>query len=197
MDLKLVAWARAVKARATRRGRDPTPLWLFSDAERMPDIEGAVSRLPRGLCGVVFRHDRHPDRVAIAGRVARICRARRLTLVIAGDWRLAAQLRTGLHVRGGRGPARPLIKLITASAHDRVSLRRARRSKATTIFLSPAFPTLSHPGGVAWGPVRWSALSIGAGETGTRVAALGGVTGSTARRLPFNVAGAGGIGALV
>ncbi len=63
MDHRLVAWARAVKAR--RRGPralDLPPLWLFSDPARMPDLLGAVAALPAGLCGVVFRHDGVPDR---------------------------------------------------------------------------------------------------------------------------------------
>ena len=70
-------------------------LWLFTDMVRLPDPFAAVSRLPRGA-GVVLRDDRDAD------RLARLCRARGLALVVAGDARLAARLGAGLHLRDGR-----------------------------------------------------------------------------------------------
>ena len=106
MDERLVAWARASVAR--RRGGDRPflpPLWLFTDANRLPDPRPAVARLPKGLAGVVLRHDGAPDRAALGRDLARLCRARRLTLVVAGDVRLAASLRAGVHLRAGRWPS--------------------------------------------------------------------------------------------
>jgi thiamine-phosphate pyrophosphorylase len=168
------------------------PLWLFTDGVRLGDPCAAAARLPRGLCGVVFRDDATAGRAAIGRLLARICRARRLRLVVAGDWRLAWRLGAGLHLRGGRGAARR-FGLVTSSAHDAAELARARRAGAALVFLSPVFATASHPGAAGLGAVRW-ALLAGAGGA----AALGGIDGSTVRRLPRRrCRAAGAIGALL
>jgi thiamine-phosphate pyrophosphorylase len=194
MDAKLVAWGRAVKS---RRGiRSPPPLWLFTDSVRLPEPLAAAARLPKGLAGVVFRHDGVAGRAALGRKLAAICRARRLALVVAGDARLAAALGAGVHLRGGRWPdvVRPRRRLLTSSAHGTAELRRAARAGADLVFLSPAFATASHPGAGALGPARWSSL---ARRTVLPVAALGGIDGASMRRLPrLLCAGAGAIGAL-
>jgi thiamine-phosphate pyrophosphorylase len=229
MAARLLRWARAVKARQARRhsgARMPPPLWLFTDAARLSDPLPAIAGLPRGLCGVVLRHDEATARATLGAAVARLCRARRLALVVAGDARLARQLGAGLHLRGGRlpGALRPRLRhggWITSSAHGAADLRRARLAGAEAVFLSPAFPTASHPGGRALGAVRWAALARGAAPTrasavpvpglrvpeprvpalgvpALRVLALGGIDALSAARLPWCCcAGAGAIGALL
>lgn len=193
-DPALIAWGRALHARRTDR-RLPV-LWLFTDTRRLPDPRPAARRLPAGLSGVVLRHDDHPDRLAIGQDLARICRQRRLVLVVAGDSRLATRLGAGVHLRGGFHPGLPLRarpeSVVTSSAHDPAQLRRARRQGADLVFLSPAFPTLSHPGEPALGAARWMMM---AREAGLPVAALGGIDGRTIRRLR-HCAGAAAIGAL-
>jgi thiamine-phosphate pyrophosphorylase len=198
-DARLIAWARAAAARHGA-GRGLPTLWLFTDARRLPDPRAAVARLPRGLAGVVLRHDGEPERPALGRDLARICRARRLALVVAGDLRLAAALGAGVHLRGGHWPgvvAHPPARrgrLITSSAHGLADLRRARAGGAALVFLSPAFGTASHPGAVALGPVRWSGLARSAR---LQVAALGGMDGLRIRRLPRALCAAvGAIGAL-
>src|ERR1700733_1890424 len=120
VDAKLLAWGRT----AASRGRRFPTLWLFTDSNRLPDPRPSVARLPRGQAGVVFRHDDHPDRAVLGRDLARICRARRLVLVVAGDVRLALALRAGVHLRGGRWPG-PLRAngLATSSAHSLTDLR--------------------------------------------------------------------------
>jgi thiamine-phosphate pyrophosphorylase len=184
MDRKLLAWARAVKAR--RRTSLP-PLWLFTDAVRLPDPLAAIARLPKGLCGVVFRQDGEAE---LAQAVRRLCRARGIAMTVAGDWRLAASLGVGVHLRGGRGRSLP-GRLNTASAHGVAELRRARLAGALA-FLSPVFPTLSHPGAAVLGPWRWGVLS-----GGRPAGALGGIDGMQVHRLPRDTCVAiGAIGAL-
>ena len=196
MDAKLLAWGRAAAARfCYRRGLRIPPLWLFTDSRRLPDPRPSVARLPRGLAGVVFRHDDHPDRARLGRDLARICRARRLILVVAGDLRLAAALRAGVHLRGGRwpGPIRTR-RFVTSSAHSFADLRRASRAGAPLAFLSPAFVTASHPGTASLGAARWSGLARAAPGA---VAALGGMDGASARRLPRGLCrGVGAVGAL-
>lgn len=168
-------------------------LWLFTDARRLADSLAAAARLPRGLAGVVLRDDAVAGRAALGRRLARICRARRLVLVVAGDWRLAAALGAGVHLRGGRG-RRPGRRLCTSSAHGVAELVAARRAGAALVFLSPAFATASHPGAAGLGAVRWAGL---ARRAGMAVAALGGMDGLSVRRLGRgSCAGAGAIGAL-
>jgi thiamine-phosphate pyrophosphorylase len=154
MDERLVAWARAVKARQAKisPGRALPVLWLFTDEVRLPDPSDAVARLPRGLCGVVLRHDGVADRAALARRLARLCRARRNLLVVAGDWRLAVALRAGVHLRGGRRQPMSRCLVNTASAHGVAELVAARRAGVALVFLSPAFATLSHPGAAGLAP---------------------------------------------
>ena len=182
MDRHLLSWTWA---RHHRRGaaRALPVLWLFTDSHRLPDPRRAVAQLPRGLAGVVFRHDDTPNRLALGRDLACLCRARRLALVVAGDPRLAARLGAGAHLRGGHWPGvvRPKSGLVTSSAHSWVDLHRARRAGVHLAFLSPVFPTRSHPGAPALGPIRWTAL---ARRAGLPVAALGGIDGLTARRLP-------------
>jgi thiamine-phosphate pyrophosphorylase len=215
MDRQLLAWGLR-----PRRGKLPR-LWLFTDEQRLGDPRASVAGLPRGRAGVVLRHDRDAERVALGRDLARICRDRRLVLVVAGDVRLAASLRAGVHLRAGRWPG-PLRRhgVVTSSAHSVAELRRARAAGACLGFLSPAFPTASHAGAPGLGPLRWArTVRAAAGQTATAqtvtgaaqtraamgrppghclaVAALGGVDGRTVKRLPARLLRAvGAIGAL-
>jgi thiamine-phosphate pyrophosphorylase len=191
LDLKLLAWG-------LRQRPGPLPrLWLFTDDRRLPDPRAAVASLPPGKAGVVLRHDHDPAREALGQDLARICRARRLALVVAGDGRLAAALKAGVHLRGGYRPE-PFhpAGAVTSSAHSVRDLKRAQRAGAQLIFLSPAFPTASHAGSPGLGPLRWAAIAR-RGSSGDRVAALGGVDGRSVKRLPRHLCQAvGAIGAL-
>lgn len=191
MDAKFVAWARAVK---TRRGCRAPTLWLFTDGARLPDPVAAARHLPVGLAGIVLRDDARPDRRALAKALARACRLRRLRLSVAGDWRLAALVHAGVHLRVGRrlsGMPRGMA-VASSSAHGVADCVRARRAKTATVFLSPVFPTASHPGAAALGPVRWGLVARRIGGA----AALGGIDGGTVRRLARFCGAAGAIGAL-
>jgi thiamine-phosphate pyrophosphorylase len=192
MDLRLLAWG--LRRKPVRLPR----LWLFTDEKRLPNPRAAVACLPRGRAGVVLRHDHDPARAGIGRDLARICRARRLVLVVAGDARLAAALRAGMHLRGGYwpGPIRP-HGVTTSSAHSLREVIRARRAGADLVFLSPVFPTASHAGAAALGPLRWAVMARGRMQSGPALGVLGGVSGATVKRLPprlFQAAGA--IGAL-
>ena len=197
MDRKLVGWARAVKAR--RRERLP-PLWLLID-QRLADPESSVRALrrARGLFGVVLRGITAADRATLAARLAPLCRGLGLPLVISGDPTLANTHRAaGLHLPGGRRPPvrRRRRLLLTASAHDRTELRRALRAGARLVFLSPVFPTRSHPGAPTLGPLRAARLARALPAGIVRAFALGGIDGARARALPPIFAGAGAIDAL-
>ena len=191
MDRALLAWGVRGK-----RGGLPR-LWLFTDEQRLPDPRASVAGLPRGRAGVVLRHDADPNRTALGHDIARICRERRLILVVAGDSRLALSLKAGSHLRGGyrAGPIRPR-GMVTSSAHSAADIRRAWRNGAALVFLSPAFATASHPGAGGLGACRWGAIARRSGDR-VALAALGGIDGQTIRRLPKQrLWAAGAIGAL-
>jgi thiamine-phosphate pyrophosphorylase len=164
--------------------RQPLPrLWLMTD-ERIGDaLWPALARLPRGS-GVVFRHYATPQdaRRRLFERVRAIARRRGLTLVLAGPLRQAAGWRAdGVHGRSGHvRTARPLIR--TAPAHDQSELVAAMRARADLIFLSPVFPTRSHPGAPALRPIRFG-LAVPRPSPGNRIVALGGMTPHRFQRL--------------
>ncbi|MDE2319313.1 MAG: thiamine phosphate synthase [Rhodospirillales bacterium] len=191
MDSRLIAWGRVVK----RRRQGSPALWFFTDEHRLPDPLPVIRRLPVGLCGVVFRHDNHPDRAALAKQVARICRARRLALIVAGDARLAVALGAGLHLRGNGPVGGGNRGLRSASAHNAAQMARARRAGADLVFISPIFPTATHPGASGLGVLGWLKLARRAGRV--KPCGLGGITGQHVRALPAWCAGAGAIDAFL
>ena len=98
--------------------------------------------------------------------------------------------------RAGTSPLHRRLRkgaLVTASAHDLLEGIEAWNAGASMVFLSPVFPTASHPGARGLGALRWQRIAQG---IGIPVLALGGVDGSSAFRLPVSCAGAGAIAAL-
>lgn len=152
--------------------RQPLPrLWLMTDERQGDDLWAALERLPKGA-GVVFRHHglAPRERRKLFERVRRVAGRRRLFLLAAGEG-----LR-GDGVHGGRGRG-----FRSASAHDLLELKKAERSGASLVFLSPVFPTRSHPEARPLGPVR---LGLIAGQARIPVIALGGMDRRRARGLP-------------
>lgn len=169
-------------------------LWLLSDPVRLPDPSPLLARLPRG--SAVLLRGAAPE---VARRTARLSRARGLVLMIGGDGRAALALGAGLHVPD-RGPCRNLLpfllnrrgRLLSVAVHGRTGVARAGRLRADAALVSPAFPTESHPGAPALGPIRWGAL---ARSVGRPAVALGGMTAGRMRCLPGSAAGWAAIGA--
>lgn len=103
----------------------------------------AIDALPRGG-GVVFRHYTadSTDRIELARHVVRKCREKGLLLAVARDVGLAQKLGAPLV----HNPDRDAGGLpFSRSAHSLAEARAAWESGAAMIFLSPVFPTRSHP----------------------------------------------------
>jgi thiamine-phosphate pyrophosphorylase len=147
----------------------------MTDERQGEGLWTALKRLPRGS-GVVFRHYTLPEgeRRDLLRKVSRICRQRRLLLVTSGNLPAA----DGWH---GRGSPRNARGIHTAPCHDVREIRTAERAGADLLFVSPVFPTRSHPGARTLGRVRFGLLS---GRTRLPVIALGGMDGRRARGLP-------------
>ncbi|WP_368415242.1 thiamine phosphate synthase [Falsiroseomonas sp.] len=195
----LEGWSRRLKPRSGRGGKPLPRLWLVSDPVRLPDPRAAAGRLPRGA-GVLARG----AAPGVLAGLARLCRRRGLVLLVGGDGRAALRHRAGLHVPD-RAAARGLLPflrarragagfaLLSVAVHGRAGQARGRRLRADFGFVSPAFPTASHPGGAALGPLRWARL---AAVSGRPAVALGGIGPMTAGRLGRRPAGLAAIGAL-
>jgi len=148
-------------------------VWLVSDARNDAKLETVLARLPRGS-GLIFRHY-HLDEAARRARfraLARIARKGGHRVVLSGDARQAR--RWGAD--GAYGALRLLAKgpagLRIVTAHSLREIGEAHRSRADAVLLSPVFPTRSHPGAPALGPVRFRLL---AARAGLPVIALGGM----------------------
>jgi thiamine-phosphate pyrophosphorylase len=163
------------------RSRSPRPLprlWLMTDERQGEAMWRALDGLPRGS-GIVFRHYGLSSvaRRALFDRVRRIARRRGLILLLAGPpAQASAWGADGAHGRFSRIGAATM--LISTPVHDAAELRAARH--ADLIFVSPIFPTRSHPGGKVLGPRGFAALLA---QARVPVVALGGIDAKRGRRL--------------
>jgi len=175
-------------------------LWLFSDPTRLPDPRAAMVALPRGA-GVVARG----LAPGLLRPVARLARQGGLRLIVAGDGRAALALRAGLHLPDRREStgllpfliARRAVRchlILSMAAHGgQRGAARARRLGVDCLFLSPLFPTQSHPGAPALGALRWVALARGLPAP---CMALGGITPARLGAVPRCAAGVAAVGGL-
>lgn len=172
-------------------------LIVMTDPVLGGDPLAIAAGLPAGSA-IILRHYGAPDRAALARRLARLCRRRRLRLLVADDARLARRVgANGLHLPefrllGGPQRWRLLVRpgwLVTAAAHSRPAMVAAARLGCDAVLLSPVFATTSHPGARPLGVRRFARLARG-GPAAPAVYALGGMTATTVRRL----AGSGAVG---
>lgn len=156
-------------------------LWFVSDARNDAQAERALARLPRGSA-LVYRHYHLPpaERRVRFDRLARLARARGHLVILAGaPTEVRARRADGAYgpaprlARGGTG-----LRLI--SAHSLREIAMAARARADALLLSPVFPTRSHPGAKALGPLRFRLL---ARRSAVPVIALGGMTRTRAHHL--------------
>lgn len=180
---------------------DKWPLFfLFTDQFRLADPSPLLDRLPKGAA-IVLRHSDQTKLIALAHQIVPAAHRLRLKVLLAGDVRLALRLGCdGVHLsqaRARRGPPHPAVTkpgfIITAAAHDAMSVQRAAQAGACVVMLSPVFATESHRGGKSLGAVRFARL---AAISPRPVIALGGVTAQGAKRLNLGPAyGVAAIGA--
>lgn len=122
---------------------------LFTD-ERMGDaLISTLERMPVGS-GVVFRHKRLgvEERAILAREVAAICQRRALVLSVSEDAALARDIgATYVHKPSEDSGAMPF----SLPVHNASEAEQARRRGAAFVYISPIFPTNSHPGGEVLG----------------------------------------------
>lgn len=150
----------------------PLPrLWLMTD-ERLGDgMLDTVARLPDGA-GIVFRHY-GLDEAARRAVFDAVRAAHTGVLLLAGPAARAA-------LWGADGSHGRHRGAVSAPAHDLAEIRLAEAARARLIFLSPVFPTRSHPDAPGLGPEGFAAL---AAQTDLPVVALGGMNAERAKTL--------------
>lgn len=193
---KLASAAAHLNARSSHAGRVPM-LVLMTDDERLSNPAAAAMQLPKGAM-IIVRAREDARRSTLAHEMVALARARGLIVLIANDAKLAADsCADGLHLSQANAPQAAHWRalhpdwFITVAAHDLHSTNLCKFVDA--IFLSPVFPTSSHPRVPALTPVRANAI---ASARSVPVYALGGVTGRNASLL-HGFAGIAAIGALV
>lgn len=155
--------------------RQPLPLlWLISDGRNDAGLEAALAELPAGS-GFVFRHyhlgpaERRDRFVCLAG----LARGHGHLVILAGEEDWGAD--------GSYGPpARLRHGLRLATAHDGEELQSAIDAAVDGIFLSPVFPTASHPDAKVLGVFGFNVL---AQQSPVPVIALGGMNAERAIEL--------------
>jgi len=169
------------------RARQPLPrLWLMTDERQGDGLLDAVARLPEGA-GIVFRHYSLAE-VARRDLFERVRAAAPGRVLLAGP--AAQAVAWGADGSHGRGRGEGLR---SAPVHDHAQIRAAERDGAALLFLSPVYPTASHPGARTLGLARFAWL---ARRTTLPVIALGGMNAARGRRLAsFGAYGWAGIDA--
>lgn len=172
----------------------------MTDDQRLSDPLAAAAALPRGSLVIVRNRDAKA-RIALGKAMLRLARSRGFSVLIAGDAELAARLGAdGVHLAethirsAATWRARYPSMLITAAVH---SLRAALSTGALpvdAVFLSPVFPTRSHPDADALTAIRANLIARAIDKP---VYALGGIDARNARLLARDAfAGIVAIGAL-
>ena len=197
--MKLAELAKRLNSK-NARGLGLPPLVMITDSARLPDPLSAVARLPRGSA-VLLRDYNLPSRDELAHELATLCRRHHLKLLIAGDAALAIRVgAAGLHLPEERISESRRWRhrrrwLITASAHSREALRRAKMAGVNAAFLSPVFATGSHPTQPPLGSKRFNLIAT---HAALPVYALGGITAVNAVKLvDGNAVGIAAIGAFI
>ena len=159
----------------------PLPkIWLMTDPRLGEGLQAAVRKLPFGS-GIVFRHYQlaTEERWVLFKQIQRICSQRGHVLVLAGhdEWSTY-----GVH---GRARVRP-TQILSMPVHSLREIRNAQKLGADLMFLSPVFPTRSHPGAHALGVIQFSRLARLAAPA--KVIALGGMTRNKAQSISNRIA---------
>ncbi|WP_428027354.1 thiamine phosphate synthase [Altererythrobacter sp.] len=165
------------------QGHTLPKLWLLSDARNDAKLEWALATLPKGNA-FIFRHyhlegdarrARFDDLKAIASAAGHL-------MILSGDADTAVEWGAqGIYGPPGKLGKRPGL-LRFATAHDAREIELVNRAKADGVFLSPVFPTRSHPGGACLGASNFREI---AARAEMPVIALGGMNAERANELDW------------
>jgi thiamine-phosphate pyrophosphorylase len=145
--------------------------WLMTDERIGERLWDAIGRVPAGTGGIVLRHySLGPlERFELGKKVAALALERKIVLAVGRDPRLADRLGAQLV----HNPSE-LTELPTSmSVHNEREAFAANEVGAALVFVSPIFPTRSHPDAATLGAEQAAKL---AQIAGCPAIALGGMT---------------------
>nr|WP_314441604.1 thiamine phosphate synthase [uncultured Sphingomonas sp.] len=149
--------------------------WLMTDERLGNRLAAAIARAAAAGAGVIVRH--HASSEAERHTIAALVVERGAPLGISRDVRMAVQLGAGL-VHNPEGDASGLP--ISLSVHDERQAIAAAALGPALVFVSPIFPTSSHPGASSLGEEEGRRL---ARLTRSPAYALGGIRASMEKDL--------------
>ncbi len=160
------------------------PVLYLTDPARTPDPVVTASRLSSWY-GLVYRHYGQPGHAQVAADLAKVCRHRHVTLLIANDPGLAMQVGAdGVHwpfsARGEARKWRSRFSMMTASAHTPEQLRLLQDAGFDAALLSTAFPSASPSARAPLGQLKIRKLVY---ASALPVYALGGINADTASQV--------------
>ncbi|MEM9421896.1 MAG: thiamine phosphate synthase [Pseudomonadota bacterium] len=171
----------------------PFALALFTDDRRQGNIEAMLSNLPKASralppIAIVFRHDglAAKQRYLLAKRILEVTHRRGHFFLMARGYIAGANGQHAPHTFN----LSPRSSFISTPAHSIAEGVEGQRKGAHLSFISPIFPTASHPGARPLGVARAGAIAHSLRQP---TFALGGVNLETAKRLhgtPFQGIGA-------
>ena len=184
----------------------PPVLTLITDSSRLsgePLFEVVASALKGGVDAVLVREKSMDSArlLSFASRLRQLTSQYSAKLIIHTQADVAMAVDAdGVHVAAGDITNIPAIRLwlndsgktVSASCHNRDELKKAEIAGADYVFLSPVFPTLSHPGAPHLGMKTFHQL---VSETPLPVIALGGI--NSENRQLLQVSGCAVIGAVL
>lgn len=155
----------------------------MTDPERSPSATALAERLPEGSA-IIVRHFGRPHYGDIE-RAISIARARTILVLISADPSLALSIGAdGLHIPqrllGALRSHAGSFDLVTASAHNPLAIRMARKAGVDAVIVSPVFVSQSVSAKRPLGPFRLKSQISG---VDIPIYALGGVNSKTVMRL--------------
>jgi len=169
------------------------PAFFLTDPERTPHPEQVVGGLPAGW-GVIYRHFGAENREAVARQLLKLCRKRKLLLLIGADAELAVKIGAdGVHWPGRMAGAarrwRGRFKIQTMSGHFGDNPGQFRTLPVNAVLYSAVFASRSASAGTALGAQRFRRI---ARSLPCPAYALGGVNADNG----LSIAGFGGLAAI-
>jgi len=172
----------------------PIKLLLLTDSKRFKDNQSMLDVLELALQGgvdtIVLREKALDSAklLALASSVRILTKQYQARLMIHSQADIAKAVSAdGVHVDSASIPEIGKIKawlntdmLVSASCHDESELMQAQNQGADFVFLSPVFPTQSHPGAPSLGTEKFLQLSA---QMSIPVIALGGIDAQNKHQL--------------
>jgi thiamine-phosphate pyrophosphorylase len=174
---------------------------FFTDRKKISDIENTIKNLPKKSVIIIREYDLDKkNREIFAQKIITIAKAKGFKTLIGKDFALAKKLKAdGVHFSDFDKLPQQIFRnksfILSFSCHSLKSVLRIEKLKADMIFVSPIFPTTSHPGAKIIGLRNLVKIAVKAKSSNyaAKIYALGGINLTnlkSLRKLPISGFGA-------